>query len=111
MEYTVIPLFSSPESTYTVPLDSSVVVKVTTRYNYSAACWTLDLHDSLGAAILTGLMLIPDIDILKPYPQVKKTLGSMVLIEKSAGEYQKTTVLGATAKLLWFAPDAEIVLP
>lgn len=110
MTYKVIPLDSSGEGRVTADLES-VVVEFVTKYNYSAKCWTLDLYDAQGVAILTGLMLVPDVDVLYPYQDIGEDLGSLVLVEQTEMEYTKVEALGATAQLLWFPPGQEIVLP
>jgi hypothetical protein len=110
MAYTVIPTYSDAESRYSVALGGSVV-SIVTRYSYSAQCWQMDLSDSLGNAILTGLMLVPGVDLLKPYPQIKRTLGSLLLVELTEGDYISPDSLGTTTKLLWFEPGLEVVYP
>ena len=106
----VIELTPSGEGHTTVNLGNTVVGLVT-RYNYSAQCWTMDILDSSGNAILTGLMLVPGIDILDSYQEEKKTLGGMVLAEKNVGDYQDSNLLGINTKLLWFPVGTDVVIP
>jgi hypothetical protein len=108
--FKIIPLYPNGQSSVTVDLEGAVTTFVT-KYNYSAACWVLDLYDQDGNLLLAGLMLIPATDILKPYPEQQKTLGSMVLIEHDAGNYTSPDLLGVETALLWFAPGTEVELP
>jgi len=88
-----------------------LLVSLTTRFNYLAKCWVLDITDVQGAEILLGLMLVPGVDLFIPYPQLKKTIGSLVVVEKNAGNYTLPDSLGENVKLLWFAPEEEVVIP
>lgn len=108
--YNVIPLSSNPQGQVVVSLGDTVAILIT-RYNYSAACWTLDIQDSNGNNILTGIMLIPGADLLAAYPENKKALGSLVLAEKNAGDYQNPEGLGTLTKLIWFAYGEDITFP
>jgi hypothetical protein len=91
----------------TVPLGDAVIT-ILQKYNYTSECWTIDILDAEGELLLAGLMLVPDVDILKPYPAIKETLGSLVLIEKNADDYKSPELFGMNTKLLWFAPGEEI---
>ena len=71
------------------------------KYNYRAACWSMDIIDSSGDMVLSGLMLVPDVDILYPYPDVSETLGSLIVREKNADDYQNPDLLGTNVKLTW----------
>lgn len=106
----VIALTNAGEGHATVNLGNTLI-ELVTRFNYSAQCWTMDILDSEGNPILTGLMLVPNIDILDAYQEEKKTLGGMVLVERSAGAYQSSDLLGASTKLLWFPPETEVMIP
>ena len=105
-----IPLTAKGGATFTIPL-GDVVVSLIPKFNYSSQCWTLDILDAQGEDLLLGLMLVPNIDILFPYPSVKEDLGSLVLIELNENDYQIVDYLGVNAELLWFPPGQEIVLP
>lgn len=94
---------------YTVDLKDTVV-QVRTTYNYSAQRWAIDIVDARGNDILTGVALVPNIDLLTAFPQLKKKLGSLVLVELKAGDYKIPEMLGTRTKLLWFAPDEEVTL-
>jgi len=104
-----IDLTADPGSPFTVPLENVVVIMIP-KYNYSAKCWTLDIYDTQNDPLILGLMLIPNIDILIPYPSIKELIGSLVLVELNAGDYMDSESLGIKTKLLWFRPGAEIIL-
>jgi len=106
----VIQLTADSGSRTTVDLDSMIAIFVP-KYNYSAKCWSLDILDVSGELLLVGLMLVPDVDILEPYTSVKETVGALVLVEKTAGDYMLPYSLGTTAVLLWYAPGEEVVIP
>ena len=106
----IINLLPSGEGQTTVNLGSTVV-QLVTRYNYSAQCWSMDILDSSGNNILTGLMLVPNVDILKPYQEEKKTLGGMVVAEMNDGDYQNPDLLGTKVQLLWFPVGTPVVIP
>ena len=88
-----------------------MVLELRTRYNYLAECWTLDIADAQGDPLLTGLMLVPGHDLLTPYLELKKTLGALVLVEKSRGDYKSPDLLGINTKLLWFSPGERVAVP
>jgi hypothetical protein len=106
-ELKYIDLSNDGGATTTVPLGDTVIT-IRQKYNYTIKCWTIDILDAEGTLLLAGLMLVPDIDILKPYPAIKELIGSLVLIEKTADDYQSAELFGTNTKLLWFAPGEEI---
>jgi hypothetical protein len=108
--YKIIDLAPDGQSNRTVSM-GTVVIQLVTKYNYSASCWTMDILDSLGNLMLAGLMLVPNVDILKPYTALKESLGSLVLIEVNAGDYQSPDLLGINTVLLWFPSGTEVELP
>ena len=110
MAFIALPLTPEGEGHARCKLGSTVV-ELVWRFNYTTAAWSLDILDSAGSALTQGLMLVPRVDILKPYPSVAAQLGAMVLVERTPGDYQEPTLLGTYAQLLWFAPGTEIVLP
>lgn len=105
-----IPLSNKGGSKITIPLVDSLIT-FRTCYNYSAECWVLDLLDTAGEVLLAGLMLVPNVDIMHPYPSLQEEIGSLVLVEKNEDDYKDAELLGSTTKLLWFAPGEEIELP
>ena len=109
IEIDFIVLEAKSGSPFTVPLGDTVAT-LTPRYNHSSGCWSLDIADAQGVLLVAGLMLIPNVDILEPYQQLKRTLGSIVLLEKNVGDYRISSLLGTQTKLAWFRPGAEIVL-
>jgi hypothetical protein len=105
-----IELTPDSGSIFTVVLGENTVFFIP-RYNYTVKCWTLDIIDSQDEIILSGLMLFPSIDILATYPQVKQTLGSLVLVELNLNDYKDPDLFGINTKILWYPPGEEIVLP
>jgi len=89
----------------------TLLCTLVTRFNYSAACWTMDIFDSNDVALLTGLMLVPNVNILNPHVQVRQMIGALVLIEQADGYYKDPELLGLATKLLWFPPGVEVVIP
>ena len=88
-----------------------VQLELVTRYNYTAQYWVLDVLDADSNPIINGLPMVPNVDILKPYPDVKALIGSLVLVEQNAGDYTSSSLLGANTQLLWFPLGTAIVLP
>ena len=109
-ELTYIEIPPRPGSQVTISLGDSVLVLVP-RYNYAAELWTLDIIDTEGTVLVAGLMVIPNIDLLIPYPSVGATVGSLVAIEQTVGDHKLTNSMGTKVKFLWFAPGEEITLP
>lgn len=87
-----------------------VLMTFTTRFNYYAESWVLDLTDATGNIVIAGIMLVPNIDLLYPYPEQKGLLGALVLIEKKIGDYLRDDKLGLDTKLIWYPPGTPIVL-
>ena len=106
----VIALQSSGEGSFTVDLGDALVTLVC-RFNYSAASWSMDILDAEGVVLVAGLMLVPNVDILIPYLDLKELLGSLVLVELNPNDYQSDALLGTNTKLLWYPPGVEIELP
>lgn len=105
----IIELTNNGEGRTEVNL-GDVLVAITTRFNYSIKSWTMDIDDARGNIILAGLMMIPGIDMLSPYPEQKEILGGLVLVEKDDGDYLDDSNLGTLTKLVWYPPGTEVVL-
>lgn len=105
----LIELTSDGEGRTDVDLGDTLVTMVT-RFNYYSKVWTMDILDALGETILSGLMLVPGVDLLSPYAQQKELLGGLVLLEESVGDYLSDARLGTNTKLFWFPPGTEIFL-
>lgn len=87
-----------------------ILITIITRFNYSIKAWTMDILDAKGDVLLAGLMMVPNIDMLFPYPEQKELLGGLVLFEKNPGDYLSDANLGISTKLVWFPPGTEVVL-
>ena len=106
----VLP-FNSKTGSYTLTL-GSVVVKMTTKYNYSAECWMIDILDTEDNFILSGLMAVPNVDLLDPYPTESAFLGGLVVAEPidQPGNYKLSDALGAGFWIVWYAPGEPVTL-
>lgn len=101
----IIALSNDGCSRSDVDMGDAGVYTFISRFNYSAPCWVLDIQDALGEDVLTGLMLVPDIDFLVPYPDVAEKLGSLSLSEATPGDYLSPDSLGNTTQLIWIPAD------
>ena len=108
--YNVLPLTIDGEG-HNIFVLGGVQLELVTRYNYTAQYWVLDVLDADSNPIINGLPMVPNVDILKPYPDVKALIGSLVLVEQNAGDYTSSSLLGANTQLLWFPLGTAIVLP
>ena len=106
----VISLPTSGKSTTSVVLDSRVV-SLTTSWNALGQFWSMDIKDSLGALLLTGVPLVPNQPLLKAHPVVADALGEFVVAEKAEGDYQVQSNMGVQVVLLWYRPGEEIRIP
>lgn len=105
----IIEMTSDGEGITEVNL-GDILVTFTTRFNYSIGAWTLDIADAQGSVVLKGLMLLPNIDILSPYPEQNESLGGLVLFEQNIGDHLDSDTLGTETKLVWFPPGIEVEL-
>ena len=85
-----------------VNMGDAGIYTFTTKYNYTASCWVLDILDAQGNQVLTGLMLVPDVDILFPYPLIGEKMGRLILTENVSGAYQSPDGLGVLTQLTWY---------
>ena len=63
--YYEIPLSSTPQ-TFQIPL-AGVTYQLTVRWNWVNASWILDIADSSGSAIVSGIPLVTGADLLEQY--------------------------------------------
>jgi hypothetical protein len=96
----IIPLTNQGGVIYKVNFGTSVYSLVL-KYNYTAECWTMDILDSVDTLMLAGIMLVPDLDLLGPYPTIKETIGRLTIIEKNLGDYKNADLLGTNVQLVW----------
>jgi hypothetical protein len=88
-----------------------IQIELVTRFNYSAEAWMMDILNSDGIAILNGLVLVPGVDILKPYLEIKAQLGSLVPVCLNPEDYKNPDMLGTNVQLLWYPVGTAVVLP
>lgn len=108
--YNIIPLTSDGQNTTVINLPTGLF-SLTTKYNYSAQCWVMDLYDVDGTDIITGVMLVPNIDLLSPYPAIRESVGTFLIIEQNSGDYMNPNGLGSSIMMLWFAPTDVVEIP
>lgn len=106
----IIPLFPNGSSSISVTLGVERV-NIITKYNYAAQSWMICMFEQDDTPILCGLMLIPGVDLLTPYRQIKDRFGSLVLIELNEDDYKSPDYLGSKTLLAWYDVGEEIVLP
>ena len=103
-------LFANGESRYVADMDGYLATFVT-KYNYTAKAWSLDIFDADGVLLLAGIMLVPNVDVLDAYLQMKKNLGGLVLVEEVERNYTDPNKIATGTKLLWYPPGVEVGLP
>lgn len=101
-----IPMSAEGGGRRSVDLGGNLVTLVT-RYNYTLRAWAMDILDSVGADLLTGVMLYPGLDMLRGYPQIRKRLGALIMVESFREAHRDPNALGTSFVLLWFAPGDE----
>lgn len=110
MNFNILPLEYTGEGHQSFDL-GLISVTLVPRFNYQASCWTLDILDANNAVLLAGLMMIPNLDILKPYPDLKQQLGALVPVENNVGDYLIPESLGYNLQLFWYPVGTEVILP
>lgn len=63
--YYEIPLSSQPQS-FTIPL-AGATYSMTVKWNWVNASWVLDIADSSGNAIVSGIPLVTGADLLEQF--------------------------------------------
>ena len=110
--YQIIALTADAQGQTTVNLGNTTITLVT-KYNYSAQCWCMDIFDVNGNLLLAGIMLVPGVDLLKPYAAQAAIIGGLVLAEINPGDYQYPDLLGTNTVLINFPPGTpvQIIVP
>ena len=109
-EYNVIPL-PNQGNTFTTVLLGSMIIEIELQFNYIISCWSMNIYDSMTNLLVAGVMLVPNVDLLVPYPGVRQQVGGLAIVEKSDGDSADGDNLGSLVQLLWCPPDEEMVLP
>ncbi|EFC2021210.1 hypothetical protein RVO90_22915 [Enterobacter chengduensis] len=65
------------------------------------AGWIMDVSDKTGEPILTGVPLIPDINLLDQYPELGVSGQLVVLADNGAPEYPSEDNLGSSSHLIF----------
>lgn len=110
MAYNVLQLTPEGEGHVQFSL-GNITVELVTRYNYGAGVWSVDILDARGNLLAGGLMLVPGVDLLKPYPDLSASIGGLLVVEAQTDAYLNPDNLGSTVQLLWFAPGEDVVFP
>ena len=107
--YNILPLGIDGEGHWLFTL-GNIQVHLVTRFNYTAACWTLDILDASGNLMVAGIMMVPGINLIKPYPQITGLIGGLMVVELNVGDYQSPSLLGTNIQLLWFPVGTPVAL-
>lgn len=108
--YNILPLECLGGCTQSFNL-GSVSISVTTKFNYTMSCWVIDILDANQNLLIAGLPLVPNVDILTPYPDMTSLIGALVPIENNVGDYKNLYNLGSNLQLLWFPVGTKVSLP
>ena len=110
MAYNVLPLNPDGEGHARFNL-GNVSVELVTQFNYTIGAWSMDVLDANGTPLVCGLMLLPGFDLLKPYPDLKASIGGLMVAEQNEGDHQYPDLLGSTVQLLWFPVGTVVAFP
>lgn len=64
-----------------------------------AAGWVMDVMDNSGERLLTGVPLVPDVDLIEQYPELGISGSLVVLADNGAPEYPTKSNLGVSSHL------------
>lgn len=97
-----IPLVANPQ-TFTISL-AGINYKLLVQWNHAAQSWTLDISDSNGNAIISGIPLITGADLLEQYEYLN--FGGQLICETDgdATAIPTFTNLGTTSHLYFVVP-------
>lgn len=87
---------------------SNTALLLEIKYNYFEECWLMDIYDSLENLIIGGVMLVPQIDLLRAFDRIKEDIGTFVLYEQNEDDYRDSMGLGIKTKLVWYSSSDEI---
>lgn len=77
-----VPLSSVPQ-TQTISLGGTFY-QLTTRWNITAQCWMMDIADSTGNPILTGIPLVTGADLLEQYGYLDLMGGGSLVVQSGS---------------------------
>lgn len=107
MALKVINLQPVGGSRYNLNVNNTALV-IEIKYNYFERCWLMDIYDSLEVLILGGVMLVPNLDLLRAHDRIKEDIGTFVLYELKEDDYRDSMGLGIKTRLVWYSADEEI---
>lgn len=103
-DYYILPVTNSPNQHF----QADVVIDGETRrlglvlgFREAIGCWTLDISDAAGKALLTGVPLVCGTNVLAPFGGLK--LGALVVLDtlNSGAAAAGAGNLGDSMLLLW----------
>lgn len=90
------PTTAQRATTQSVTLDG-VAVQLRARYTAAADGWYLDILDTGGTAIVTGLALVPGVDLLRPFRHLAVPPGTLFV----HGDAPTLESMDVTSRLLY----------
>ena len=92
-----VPLSPSPQ-TIKVPLGGTSY-QLTFAWNQYAACWVMDMADSNGVAVITGMPVVTGLDLLAQYAYLQ--IAGRLLVQTDSNPDGVPTVanLGITGRV------------
>lgn len=97
-----IPLLATPQ-TFAIAL-GGVTYQLTVRWNDIAGYWVLDIADSLGNRVLSGVPLVTGADLLAQYDYLNFPGQLIVQTDNDTDALPTFTDLGTTAHLYFVTP-------
>ena len=100
----IVPMASNGARTVTVNLgDPAGVLQFRTYWNYTASMWFMDILREDGTVLAQGLALVPDRNILAPYPALD-FIGEIRVADIDGTGNATTESLGVDAQVVQFNP-------
>ena len=100
-----VPTSNQPQ-TQTVAL-GGVFYQLTTRWNAESGCWTLDIADSSGIPLLSGLPMITGADLLAQFEYLGIANNGALVVQSDNNPdlVPDSSTLGATGHLFCVVPS------
>lgn len=99
----IVPVNNVGDRRIQVLLGSNLLT-IRTYWNPTVPGWYMDLSDSAGAVIATGLALVPAINVLSSQPNLTRIYGQFRVFPTDNSENYREDSLGDPSVLWWFAP-------
>lgn len=98
MQILEIPLSPDNQQFRILLADTTYTLRVIWR---DVAGWIMDVQDSGGVALLSGVPLVPGVNLLEQYPELGINGVFIVVSDNEALEYPTKTNLGILSHLLF----------